>query len=210
RMGEKEIEWSDSLTATLVSAAEGGQLRSDDGRFVMNFAPGDLHRSMLLTVARCGGDSVTGYLVAPEGQPVAGRPVISILPDPGMRTPVVTAAWPIKKYADMKLPHSAGARVGRYLGMYTLVDDTDGPKALLQISPRSREPVRISVTDSVSGVDWNSIVARIDQAIVPLVYDERRNLLVLPYDVFKDSGRGEFSFSVRDKAGNETVVRRKL
>ncbi|MBR9974492.1 MAG: M23 family metallopeptidase, partial [Bacteroidetes bacterium] len=151
RMGEKEIEWSDSLTATLVSAAEGGQLRSDDGRFVMNFAPGDLHRSMLLTVARSGGDSVTGYLVAPEGQPVAGRPVISILPDPGMRTPVVTAAWPIKKYADMKLPHSAGARVGRYLGMYTLVDDTDGPKALLQISPRSREPVRISVTDSVSG-----------------------------------------------------------
>ena len=210
RMGEREIEWTDSLEATLVSAVAGGQLQSGDGRFVMSFAPGDLHRSMLLTVSRTGGDSALGYLVGPEGQTVAGRPLVSIFPQAGMRRPVVTAAWPIKKYADVKLPHSTGARVGRYLGAFALADDTEGPKVLVQVSPRSRETVRISVSDSLAGVDWNSVVARIDQALVPLVFDERRGLLVLTHEVYKETGGGEFSITVRDKAGNQTVVRRRM
>ena len=210
RMGERDIDWTDEIEATLISATQGGQLRSADGRFVMSFAPGDLHRSMLLTVQPAGGDSVRSYLAGPEGAIVAGRPLVSIIPDAGMTRPVVTVAWPVKKYADLKLPNSVGAAVGRYLGTYTLADDTEGPRVQVQAALRSREAVRVSITDDISGVDWNSIEARIDGAMVPLVYDERRNLLVLPYDVFKEIGRGVFSVKARDKAGNESVVKRKL
>jgi hypothetical protein len=209
-MGEKHIEWTDSIRGTLISAAQGGQLRSSDGRFVMSFAPADVHRSMLLTVDRAGGDSATSYVVGPVGQTLAGRPLVSITPDPGMKKPLIAAAWPIKKYADVKLPNSAGAKVGRYLGTFTLVNDTVGPEILVNIAPKSREPVRIAVKDSLSGVDWNSVIARIDSTIVPLEFDENRGLLVLPLESFKQSGRGELSVRVLDKAGNESIVRRKL
>jgi murein DD-endopeptidase MepM/ murein hydrolase activator NlpD len=209
-IGEKDIEWTDDIRAFHVSARQGGQLRSKDGRFVMTFAPADLHRDMLLTVEKSGGDSSLTYIVGPEELPVAGRPLVSITPDPGMKKPLIVAPRPIKKYEDVKLPNSAAARVGRYLGAFTLVDDAAGPVVLVNIALKGREPVRLAVRDSLSGVDWSSVVARIDSTIVPLEFDENRGLLFLPYDVFKKSGRGEFSFRVLDKAGNETVVRRKL
>ncbi|MDX9759383.1 MAG: M23 family metallopeptidase, partial [Bacteroidota bacterium] len=209
-MGETEITWPDSLDATLISAAEGGRLRSADGRFVMDFAPADVHRSMLLTIQRAGGDSMVSYGVGPVGQPLAGRPTVVITATAGMKTPIILPTWPIKKYADLNIPNAAAARVGRYLGSFTLVDDTVGPVVLITIAPRSREPVRISVRDTLSGVDWNSVVVRIGDAIVPFEFDENRMLLVLPRDVFTQSGRGELRVRVLDKAGNETVVRRKL
>ncbi|MFZ1729890.1 MAG: M23 family metallopeptidase [Bacteroidota bacterium] len=210
RIGEKEIEWTDDISGFHISAQHGGQLQSQDGRFVMSFAPADLHRDMLLTVEKTGGDTSDTYTVGPEGTPVAGRPVVSIVPKSGMKNPLIVAPRPIKKYEDVKLPHSVGAKMGRYLGSYTLTDDTAGPTVLVNINLKSREPVRISLSDSLAGVDWTSIVASIDKAIVPLEYDERRNLLVLPYEVYKEIGRGEFSVSVKDKQGNATVVRRKM
>jgi hypothetical protein len=210
RIGEKEIEWIDDIRLFHISALHGGQLRSRDGRFVMSFAPADLHRDMLLTLEKTGGDSADTYSVGPEGTPVAGRPVVSITQKPGMKNPLIIAPRPIKKYEDVKLSHSVGARVGRYLGSYTLTEDTTGPDVLVNINLKSREPVRIALSDSVAGVDWMSIVASIDKAIVPLEYDERLNLLVLPYEIYKEIGRGEFSFRVKDKLGNETVVRRKM
>jgi hypothetical protein len=209
-MGEKEIEWTDTIRAYHISAKRGGQLRSQDGRFVMSFAPADLHRDMLLTLEKTGGDSSDTYTVGPEGTPVAGRPLVSFLPKAGMKKPLITAPRPIKKYEDVNLPHSTGARMGRYLGSYTLTEDTTAPDVLINISLKSREPVRIFVEDSLAGVDWTSIVASIDKAVVPLEYDERLNLLVLPYEVYKEIGRGEFSFRVKDKLGNETIVQRKL
>ncbi|MBE0644025.1 MAG: M23 family metallopeptidase [Bacteroidetes bacterium] len=209
-MGEKEIEWTDELRAFHVSATLGGQVRSKDGRFVMSFAPADVYRDMLLTVEKKGGDSSTTYTVGPEEMPLAGRPVVSITPDPGMKHPLILAPRPIKKYEDVNLPHSVGARIGRYLGSFTLTEDNTPPTVLVNIAGKSREPVRIAITDSIAGVDWESVVVRIDKAIVPLEFDERRGLLVLPYDVFKEFGRGELSVSVKDKVGNETLVRRKL
>ncbi len=210
RMGEKEIEWTDELRAYHISATLGGQLRSKDGRFVMSFSPADVYRDMLLTVDKTGTDTAVAYTVGPEEMPLAGRPLVSITPDPGMKHPVVVAPRPIKKYSDVQLPHSVGARIGRYLGTFSLAEDSEGPTVMVDIANRSREPVRIAISDSIAGVDWETVVARIDKEIVPLEFDERRGLLVLPYDVYKSVGRGEFSVSVKDKVGNETVVRRKM
>ncbi|MBR9978311.1 MAG: M23 family metallopeptidase [Bacteroidetes bacterium] len=209
-IGEKELVWTDELTAHHINATLGGQLRSEDSRFVMSFAPGDVHRSMLFTVECVTGSNESSYRIEPSDQPLAGRPLVSITPTPGMRRPIVLVPRPQRKYRDVFLPYSTGAIVARYPGVYTLVDDSVGPEASIAVALNSREPVRIAVRDSLSGVDWNSVVARIDDVIVPLEYDERRNVLVLPLDVYKTTGRGEFSFSVRDKAGNTTVLRRVL
>jgi hypothetical protein len=209
-IGEKEHVWTDEITAYHVNATFGGQLRSEDGRFVMSFAPGDVHRSMLFSVEKDEHGTELTYRVEPEGHPLAGRPLVSITPSPGMRTPVLLVPRPQRKYGDVSLPHSVGAVVARYTGSYSLVDDSHGPEVSIDVALNSREPVRIAVRDSLSGVDWNSVVARIDDEIVPLEFNERRNVLVLPLDVYKANGRGEFSFSVRDKAGNETALGRRL
>lgn len=210
RMGEKDITWPDSIQATLISAAKGGTLRSADGRFVMEFAPADVHRDMLLTITRAGGDSAASYVVGPVGQPLAGRPEVRISSASGMKRPIILPAWPIKKYADLNIPNAGVAKVGRYLGSFTLVDDTVGPAVLVNVAPKGREPVRIAVRDSLSGVDWNSVRVHLGEALIPFEFDENRMLLVLPRDVFARSGRGELRVRVADKAGNETVVRRKM
>lgn len=212
RVGRKSIHWTDNFKAYHISALDGGQVTADDGRFVMSFKPGDVFRSMLCFVSSPSGDSIPTWRVEPEDMPLAGRPLVSVVPRVRRSDYLLTADYPVKNYGAVHIPNSpaVAAHFGRFLGTYHLRHDDEGPDISVAFAFRSREPIRLSISDSVSGVDWNSIAVYIDKALIPVEYNERRNLLVVPYDVYKSIGKGTLTVHAKDRAGNSSVLKRKM
>jgi hypothetical protein len=212
RVGRKEVHWKDHVDGFHISAQFGGQVRSADGRFVLSFAPGDVFRSLLCTLDAHAADSVQAWTVGPADMPLAGRPLASVLAGRKGSALLLQAEYPVKNYGMVResaSPAIAG-RFGRFLGTYRLRYDDVGPEISVAFAFRSREPIRINITDSVSGVDWNSIAVYIDRALIPVEYNERRNLLVVPHDVYRSIGKGTLTVRAKDRLGNTTVVKRKM
>ncbi|MDT8325467.1 MAG: M23 family metallopeptidase, partial [Bacteroidota bacterium] len=212
RVGRKEVHWKDQIEGFHISARYGGQLRSRDGRFVLSFAPGDVYRSLLCTLDAAALDSAASWTVGPADTPLAGRPLASVIAGRRGSSLLLTADYPVKNYGAVSLPRSpaVAARFGRFLGTYHLRHDEVGPDISVAFALRSREPIRIAIRDSVSGVDWNSIAVYIDRALIPVEFNERRNVLVVPYDVYKSIGKGTVTVRARDRLGNSTVIKRKM
>ncbi|MCZ7555155.1 MAG: M23 family metallopeptidase [Bacteroidia bacterium] len=208
--GGESHTYTDSLRMTLVSARRGGVLRSADGAFALRFAPGDVLRSTLYTVARVGADSIPGYRVYPSDIPLTGRPRAEFARVADADHAFVAVQAPMRKYTEERRPGVVTARIGRFAGDYTLLRDMSGPSVSIDVAMKSREPIRIAVRDSLSGVDLASVIARIDGVIVPLQFDERRYQLYVPAEVFKRHGGKELTVSARDRVGNETKVSRKF
>lgn len=212
RVGRKDVHWKDRVEGFHVSAAYGGQVRSADGRFVLSFAPGDVYRSLLCTLDADPGASVPSWTVGPADMPLAGRPLASVVAGRKGSALLLKADYPVKHYGIERIPGSPAiaARFGRFLGTYRLQHDEVGPDITVAFALRSREPIRIAIRDSVAGVDWNSVAVYIDRALIPVEYNERRNLLVVPYDVYKSIGKGVLTVRAKDRLGNTTVIKRKM
>jgi hypothetical protein len=125
---------------------------------------------------------------------------------------MLRAGYPVKNYGREQQPNSpaVAGRFGRFLGSYSVLHDDVGPDISVAFALRSREPIRIVIRDSLSGVDWNSISVYIDRALVPVEYDERRDLLVVPYDVYKSIGKGVLTVKAKDRLGNTAVMKKKM
>jgi hypothetical protein len=209
-VASREIVWTDSLEFQHISARRGGQIRSNDGFFVLNFAPGDVYRSMICQLDESGSGDGRRFAVTPSHIPLAGRPMASFRIREEMRGVYMSVQAPMRKYNERRDAVTLSARIGRFLGAYAAAIDTVGPVISVDIARRSREPVRIVVRDTLSGVDFSSIVVRIDGSIVPLHYDERRAQLYVPAPVFRQYEGKEVSVLARDRVGNESTVTRKL
>lgn len=211
RVGNKRLQWTDALSGFHISADLGGQVRSDDGRFILTFDRGDVYRSLLCSIERTA-DSLDAWTVGPADMPLAGRPLASILPARPSPKLMIDADYPVKHYGRVSIPHSpaVAAHFGRWLGTYRLKYDDEGPEISAAVVGRSREPVRISITDGGAGVDWDAIAVYIDKALVPVEYDERRDILFVPYDVYKEIGRGFLTIHARDRLGNSTVMKKNM
>ncbi len=210
--GRNPITWTDKVEGFHISAAYGGQLRSPDGRFVMSFAPNDVYRSMLCILTPSSDSVGTRWNVGPSDIPLAGRPLVSILPSKRSASMMVTAPRPTKNYGKVDIPNSpaVAGRFGRWLGSYGLLQDDVGPEISAGFAFRSREPIRIHVSDNASGVDWSSIAVYIDKFLVPVEYDERRDVLFVPYDVYKDIGKGMLTIRAKDRLGNVSVFKKNM
>lgn len=211
-VGAKEILWTDSVRGTHISASAGGQLRSEDGRFVLSFAPGDVYRSLFCTLENIGGDSLLAWRVGPADVPLAGRPVLSLLAKDVGEGAFLSMDAGMRKYGEFRQPQTGvlTARVARFLGSYAVRRDQAGPLISVEIAPRSSEALRITVRDSLSGVDLRSVVARIDDKVVPLQYHEGRGQLYVPHAVYKAANGKEVVVTSRDFAGNSSMVRKAL
>lgn len=210
--GRNPITWTDKVEGFHISATSGGQLRSPDGRFVMSFAPNDVYRSMLCTVTPLSDSAGTRWNVGPSDIPLAGRPLVSILPAKRSAYMIVSAPRPTKNYGSVDIPNSpaVAGRFGRWLGSYGLLHDEVGPEISAGFAFRSREPIRIFVSDNASGVDWNSVAVYIDKFLVPVEYDERRDILFVPHDVYKDIGKGMLTIRAKDRLGNVAVFKKNM
>ncbi len=211
-VGPKFVTWTDTLSLFLISARKGGELHSADRKFTLKFSPGDVYRSILYTVERAGGDSLMEYRVTPSDIPLAGRPVASFVSAEAVKGNFISVQPPMRKYTEGSGSGGRGisANVGRFTGAYALKRDITGPTIAVDLARKSREPVRIVLRDSLSGIDLKTVIARIDGNIVPLHFDEGRFQLYVPADVFKKQNGKELSVTARDRAGNETAVSRSL
>lgn len=211
RVGNKQLRWTDAHSGFHISADIGGQVRSDDGRFILTFDRGDVYRSLLCSIERVS-DTLDAWTVGPADMPLAGRPLASILPARPSSKLMVDADYPVRHYGSVDIPHSPAiaARFGRWLGTYRLTYDDEGPDISAAVVRRSREPVRISITDEGAGVDWDAVAVYIDSALVPVEYDERRDILFVPYDVYKDLGRGLLTIRAGDRIGNTSVMKKNM
>jgi hypothetical protein len=209
-LGGRTQIYLDSQRLTHISARKGGVLSSADGAFTLRFAPGDVFRSTLYLVDRIGSDSIMEYRVLPSDIPLAGRPRVEFTQVADADHAFVAVQAPMRKYTEERKPGGITARVGRFTGSYVLLRDTDGPVVTIDIALKSREPIRIAVRDSLSGVDLSTVAARIDGTIVPLHFDERRYQLYVPAKVLRQIKGKELTVTARDRVGNETTVRRAL
>jgi len=211
-VGKKDVHWTDQVSGFHVSAQYGGQVRSADGRFVLSFAPGDVYRSLLCSIDAHAADSTLAWTVGPEDMPLAGRPLASVLGGRKGSALLLQAGYPVKRYDIVRDPASpaVAGHFGRFLGTFRLQRDEVGPEISVAFAFRSREPIRIHITDSIAGVDWNSIAVYIDKALIPVEYNERRNLLVVPHDVYRSIGKGTLTVRAKDRLGNTTVIKRKM
>jgi hypothetical protein len=212
QVGGKDIHWTDEVKGFHISAEYGGQVISSDGSFVLSFAPADVYRSLICTLDAEAADSGRTWTVGPQDMPLAGRPVASVLTGRSGSSTMLRADYPVKNYGREQQPNSpaVAGRFGRFLGSYSVLHDDVGPDISVAFALRSREPIRIVIRDSLSGVDWNSISVYIDRALVPVEYDERRDLLVVPYDVYKSIGKGVLTVKAKDRLGNTAVMKKKM
>ncbi len=211
-VGPKTIVWTDTLQLFQIDARGGGQIKSADKSFVLSFGPGDVYRSMLCGVERRPGDSILSFRVTPDDLPIAGRPLASIAFTGHAARSFLAVDSPMRKYGpEAGVPgQTVASRVGRFLGTYAVRTDTTGPSLIVDLARKSREPIRIVVRDTLSGVELRSVVARIDGEIVPLHFDEHRSQLYVPASVYKQFKGNELVVTATDKVGNRTRVTRSL
>jgi len=211
-IGLKHIQWTDSLHGVHITPHLGGQIVSDDGQFVLSFSPFDVYRPMLCFIETLSSDTEPSYRVTPDDVPLSGRPLAAFRWTESDRRVLIQVDSPMRSYADEGHPlsHAITARVGRFLGRYRLLRDTSGPDIRIELARRSREAIRVAIGDSVSGVESASIVAMIDDMIVPLHYSERRAQWYVPSAILERYDGREFSVHVKDRLGNESSETRKL
>ncbi len=206
-VGGSSETWSEEYTMFPVSSVQGGRIVSPDGKFRMQFAKGDVYRSLICTVSETHDEQGTTYHVFPDDMPLAGRPRVSI--ECGDSKGAFIKAQ--SQHAFLKFDRQEGGDpgvvsglFGRMLASYRVKRDIEGPSIVLSAPARGRITARIS--DSSSGVDPNSIVLKIGNDIVPLEYSEGQKFYFVPSDVSVSKLKGPVTLTASDLLGNKRAV----
>jgi len=214
-VGSEEKQWSEAFTAFHISAKDGGHIFSPDGKMRVDFTPGQVYRSMLCHVEERCVNGATQYVLSPSDVPLQGSPAISIRNEWKGLGAFIRAEYPGVNLRCSRDPETssveeAKAHFSRFLGTFSLLHDTQPPLLSISVSLGSDKPVRITTGDSLSGVQNETLVARIDGNVVPLEFSERIRAFYIPADVFKASKGKHLSVTIRDSVGNEAKKEMKL
>ncbi len=213
RIGGKDTLASDELTLFDITAREGGEIHSGDGKFSARFRPGDVVRSMFCWVEKTASDSGAGYSLFPEETPLAGAPTVQFALPPGGAGAhsYIKAVHP-----GISMRHSiaqvngngaatVSARFGYFLAQYILKNDQTPPVIQIGFSGRKSAVCAILPTDTGSGIDAGTLKAYVDGKLANVEYSERRSCFVIPPDVCP-KGAKSVTVTVADRAGNVSTV----
>ncbi len=206
-IGGVAAEAEERINMTLVSTESGGSVKSGDGKCVIDFGPRDVYRSML--VALRGSDDASGracYEAAPDDVPLAGKPVVRVRSATEESNACFIKAH--NSFAHLRFDRrgeagrgAAAGAFGRLLGRYCLLADAAGPE--ISVSP-GRGGLEIRITDSLSGVDPESIRVRAGGIALPLEFSEAGRAYLLPRSIARAVKDKTVLVEASDLMGNTT------
>lgn len=204
----------DEFSGTLVSAANGGVIRSEDGAFAMTVFPFGVVRSLFCSVIKRGADTATAYSVYPQDIPISGIPEVRFSSHAGVEKRFIRsvhAAIPLRQYPTRfdALNSSYATRSGYYFANYFLFTDTSSPLISLSLSRRKQAGIIFTLTDPGSGIDAQTIKVSIDGTLVNAEYSERSRTYYVPAELVPVK-RKEVTVEVCDRVGNKAVLSRKF
>ena len=210
--GEKK-EWRDQFSGACISSQEGGELRSEDGNAIVRFKPNDVYRSLLCGITTVAAAAGSAYQTFPDDVPIAGKPLVLLKGGASNRKMFIRATNTGTRYRFSRSVQSGGSafvqgEFGRLLGRYELVEDTSPPVIQARVMLKNVMAIQLGITDSVSGVDSQSIIAKGGATILPVEFSERSKIYFIPRSALQGLKANTITVSVSDNMGN--VARKDL
>jgi len=222
--------FNETIPVAIITRWGGGTDTSQDGEAKIEFPPDAVYQDINVSIEAAEGSEVQHKLVGktysfePSTVPFNGRARVSLrYPeagcDParlGLYELIGESFWRFIGQELDSLNRSVAGEV-RYLSCYALLEDTLPPK-ISRVSIASGEKIRVKkpritavVKDDLSGIGSDEdLVVEIDGEWMIPEYDPEKQLLVTRPISPLTLGKHLLTFWVKDRAGNETEVKREF